>query len=251
MIFYFSGTGNSEWVANEIANKTKDNVFNIADYIKNHNKGIDIYNENVIGLVFPIYAWGVPKLVISFLKELNVKEDAYRFAICTCGDEAGLALQRLSRIFPIDAGWSVSMPNNYILLYDVDSKDLARSKVHGASLKIPFISEAIQKREKIWDVHKGTFPLLKSYVIYPLFTILANNTKAFYQETNCTSCGLCENICPLNNITLKEGQPVWSNHCTQCLACLHRCPVQAIQYGKSTKSKERYTFNNWKKYFKI
>ncbi|WP_408610337.1 EFR1 family ferrodoxin [Lacrimispora sphenoides] len=51
------------------------------------------------------------------------------------------------------------------------------------------------------------------------------------------SCGKCAELCPLNNIILTDGKPVWGNHCTHCMACLHRCPTEAIEYKKKTQGK--------------
>lgn len=242
MIFYFSGTGNSEWVARRIAEGTGDNAVSIGDIIKNGNTNISLDNEKTVGVVFPVYAWGVPDPVIKFVKNLNTEKDAYRFAVCTCGDEAGLTLKRLNNIFPFDGGWSIIMPNNYIIMYDIDSPEQTKQKIDNAKLKIPKICEAILSKQKIWDFYKGSFPLIKSYVVNPLFNNYATSTKDFKTESSCTSCGLCERVCPLGNIALKDKKPIWGNNCTQCLACIHHCPVKAIQYGKHTTNKGRYTF---------
>jgi len=247
MIYYFSGTGNSEWVAHEVATKTNDKAVNMAEFLKNGNKEILTSNDDVIGLVFPIYAWGVPKPVLSFIKQLKLNNDSYRYAICTCGDEAGLALNRLHKILPLNSAWSISMPNNYIIMADLDSMDIAKEKVNTAMNKIPSICNSINKKEKVWDTKKGSLSILKSYVINPLFSMSANHTKSFIAEMTCSSCGLCEKVCPLNNIKLLNGKPEWSNHCTQCLACIHHCPVKAIQSGKGTKQRGRYTFNSFRK----
>lgn len=245
MIYYFSGTGNSEWVAHEVAAKTNDKAVNIAEFLKYGNKEILTSKDDVIGFVFPIYAWGVPKPVLSFIKQLQLSNATYRYAICTCGDEAGLALNRLHKTFPLTSGWSISMPNNYIIMADLDPVDIAKQKVNAAIHKITSISNSINKKEKVWDTKKGSLSILKSYVIYPLFSMSANHTNSFTAEQTCTSCGLCEKVCPLNNIKMSNGKPEWSNHCTQCLACIHHCPVKAIQFGKGTKQRGRYTFKSF------
>jgi MinD superfamily P-loop ATPase len=50
----------------------------------------------------------------------------------------------------------------------------------------------------------------------------------------CNGCGICARICPVKNIDLAKGRPVWRYHCEQCLACLHWCPRSAEEYGKDT-----------------
>ena len=65
-------------------------------------------------------------------------------------------------------------------------------------------------------------------------------SKLYYTEA-CTSCGLCQELCPMSCITGdNEGHPVWEGRCTMCLACLHNCPSRAIEHGQDTKGKERY-----------
>lgn len=66
------------------------------------------------------------------------------------------------------------------------------------------------------------------------------HSKKFYATNKCISCGKCENVCPLKNIHLKEGKPIWGNNCTHCMACICSCPKAAIEYGKHTKNRERY-----------
>ena len=109
MIFYFSGTGNSKWVAKEIASLIKDNCIDICEL----NEVPNIDNEEQIGFVFPIYAWGVPEVMVNFIKKLN-KTNAFTFCICTCGSEAGEALKKLSKIYRLDSSYSIIMPSNYI-----------------------------------------------------------------------------------------------------------------------------------------
>ena len=64
--------------------------------------------------------------------------------------------------------------------------------------------------------------------------------KAFAASDACTSCGLCAARCPLNNIALEGGRPVWKGTCTHCMACIGGCPAEAIEYGEKSKGRRRY-----------
>ena len=64
--------------------------------------------------------------------------------------------------------------------------------------------------------------------------------KDFWVEKTCNGCNICADICPVNNIVVKNGKPEWQHHCEQCWACAHWCPKKAIQYKESTQHKERY-----------
>ena len=142
MIFYFSGTGNSRWAAEQIAALTGDETRDISRL----EKTPEIRNEGQSGLVFPIYAWGVPEPMLDFVKTLE-KTNAFTFGVCTCGEEAGLAMKKLSALYPLRSSYSLVMPNNYILGADVDDDQTARQKIHEAE-------KAIQQ---VCPQHQGFF----------------------------------------------------------------------------------------------
>ena len=64
--------------------------------------------------------------------------------------------------------------------------------------------------------------------------------KSFYADEKCTSCGICQRICPADNIVMTGGRPAWNHRCEQCFACLHWCPEESIQFGKKTADRKRY-----------
>ena len=70
-------------------------------------------------------------------------------------------------------------------------------------------------------------------------------TKDFFYTDKCIGCGKCVKLCPLNNVTLQAGKPVWGDNCTHCMACIGNCPTQAIEYGEITKTKEQYNFGKF------
>ena len=131
MIFYFSGTGNSRWTAEQIAALTGDKAHDITK----PNDMPELKHQTQIGLVFPVYAWGAPEPMLKF----------------------------------------------------------------------------------------------------------ARSTKAFYTTAACNGCGLCAQNCPACTIRHPNGKPAWSKQCYQCLRCINECLRRAIQYGKSTETRSRYT----------
>ena len=40
---------------------------------------------------------------------------------------------------------------------------------------------------------------------------------------------------------MKGGRPAWSDRCALCLRCYHICPHRAVQYGRATAAKSRYS----------
>lgn len=245
MIYYFSGTGNSKWVAEELARRTGDEVQSIAALQKDGSVSVYANCGSRIGVVFPIYAWGAPLIVERFCKSLTMMEGVYAYAVCTCGDEAGLALKRLKKMFDFRAAWSVAMPNNYVIGFDLDTPEQEAKKVEAASGKLENIAKSILAGESVYEVNEGAGARMKTGFIRPMFNTFARSTRSFSVDDNCNSCGLCERICPIDAIELQNGKPVWvKKHCTQCLGCINRCPQRAIQHGTGTAKRGRYYFKS-------
>lgn len=243
MIFYFSGTGNSKWVAKNIAERINDKVYDISKL----NEIPEIKKEKQIGLVFPIYAWGIPEPMILFAKKI-IKSNAFTFGICTCGADAGIALKKLSKIYQLDSCYSVIMPSNYIIGEDIEKECIILNKIENAKKEIDKISREIMQKQKIYRVNEGKYPKLKSTIVNTGFNKFARTTKPFYvDKEKCNGCGLCAKSCPASTITLVDGNPIWDTKCYQCLRCINYCPQKAIQYGKETEKRGRY---NIEKYLK-
>lgn len=241
MIFYFSGTGNSKWVAKQIAEKINDKYLDISKI----NEIPEIYDEEQIGLIFPIYAWGIPEPITMFVKKLK-KSKAFTYGICTCGANAGIALKRLSKIYHLDSSYSIIMPSNYIIGEDIEEKTIILNKIEMARKELDIISNEIMQRKKVYRVNEGTFPILKSIIINKGFNNFARTTNPFYvNEEKCNGCGLCARNCPASTITLTDGKPIWKEKCYQCLKCINYCPQCAIQYGKETEKRGRYNIEKY------
>lgn len=254
MIFYFSGTGNSRWVATEMANRLKDNLYFIPDANKESIVNYTPQKGEKIGFVFPIHAWNVPKLVRLFIKKLELKgyNKQYIYFICTCGDDTGYAGSKFKKMiakknWKCQAGFSIQMPNDYVLFkgFDVDPTELVEQKLKKAEISIDDIGSFIEKEGNIFKVHKGTFPAFKTFIINPFFERNLIDSKKFFVTETCTYCKKCAKVCPMDNIVWK-GKPIWGNACISCLGCYNVCPKKAIQYGKVTLSKGQYYFPNKK-----
>lgn len=239
MIYYFSGTGNSKWIAEQLAKKTLDtavNLMNCADEVS--------VNDQTIGLVFPVYAWGPPEPVLAFVKKLRGKP-AFSFGVCSCGGETGETLEKLNRIFPMSGMFSVEMPNNYIIGSDVESSESIQKKFTYAQKRLDEVAKQILAKRPVVEVHQGKAAWLKSNIINYFFNRFARNTKLFYATDRCNSCGICAMSCPAKSIQMVQGKPRWGANCYQCTACINGCPQNAIEYGKATAKRKRYKIKEY------
>lgn len=249
MIFYFTGTGNSGFVAHELEKLLREKA-----YFMNH-KSTDEPDGDSIGFVFPVYAWGVPPNVLHFIKKLSfgfwesVKINQLPvWIVMTCGDEVAKAPDMIARELAqsgieAESIWSVIMPNNYVILpgFDVDPSDIEKRKLKDSASRIREIASGIKNHRKCIDVTRGSLPWLKSKLIYPLFKRWGILPRKWHSTDACIGCGICVKSCPCSNVELDvTGRPIWDNNCCSCLACYHSCPNHAVEYGKETRRKGQY-----------
>ena len=265
MIFYFSGCGNSKHVAETIAAGLNDTLTFIPEAARENRYDYTLAEGERLGFVFPIYSWAPPKLVLDFVKKLNIKVGPstlrgasgttgsgtlpYTYFACTCGDNCGLT-EKVFRKAVEEKGWtlsacfSVQMPETYIGMagFKLDTPENAKLKIDRADNLLRRNIPRLINKEHFSEMIVGSLAWLKTYLVNPGFNRSATDDSKYRVTEACIHCGKCVEICPLKNITLEEGRPKWHGHCTMCMGCYHHCPVNAIQYGKATEGKGQYYF---------
>jgi NAD-dependent dihydropyrimidine dehydrogenase PreA subunit len=254
MIFYFSATGNSKYVALKIAAETKEEPIAIADCVKNREFTFEVKDKERIGFVTPTYFWGLPSIVCEFLEKLELRmPDSYHpyiYHVATFGTTTGQVSHMVNELLKkrglsLDGRFSVQMPDTWTPVFNLTDKEKIRKINHEAEKQIAEAAGKI-RREFAGDFSRRKVPMIAVRLYYPLYE-RKRKTKYFTVEDNCIECGLCAKKCPVAAIEMQAGRPVWvKEKCTLCLGCLHRCPKFAIQYGKKTKKHGQYVNPNVK-----
>ncbi len=245
-IYYFSGTGNSLKVALDLAAELEndENTVKIIPIVKAMEEELDLACDR-IGVVSPVYMWGLPKIVNRFLGKL--KTDKYVFVIATnAGSIAGTLIEArkllASHGTELSAGFSLVMPSNYTPFGGAPPERRQQELFFLATKRIKEIA-GIVREEKKGILEKGF--ILKNIIMtgfvrrmsLPQIPKICQN---FLADDKCVGCGTCVKVCPVDNIELVNDRPKWQDNCELCYACLQWCPKEAIQYKNKTQDKRRY-----------
>lgn len=246
MVLYFSGTGNSQYVAQRIAAALGDELLSMNDRIKAEDNSLVKTDEHLV-IVTPTYAWRIPRLVESWLRQTEFPGARQVWFVMTCGGEIGNAAKynhalcqekQLAYMGTVQ----IVMPENYIAMFNAPQAEEARQIVAKAEPDIDRAISAIADSQAFPTPRNNLYDRFMSGPVNPIFYSFFVKAKAFTAGDACTGCGQCVRLCPTNNITIQNGRPVWGGDCTHCMACICRCPAEAIEYGKKSIGKPRYYY---------
>ena len=248
-VYYFSGTGNSLWVAKQIAEKTNAKLISIPSVMEKERV---TPAANTVGVVFPVYYAtndsGIPLIIHRFIQKLENLHSKYIFAVCTCGSMSGTTIENLAKLVKsqngeLSAGFTLKM-NDKTIPQEKQEKMLAKQKQKINEIYAYISAKKIGRLESRGIMRKIVMAPLLYLAIKPAFSRryrrLSNSThlpfrelvpladKSYKVNEKCISCGTCAKVCPVDNIKLMAGKPVWLHHCETCLACYVWCPKEAI-----------------------
>lgn len=243
MVFYFSGTGNSQFAALRLAEMLGDQqVVSINRYLKSGERAV-VRSDRPLVFVAPTYSWRLPKVVEQWIMEAEFQGNRDAYFVLTCGGSCGNAAAYAEKLC-VKKGLRfmglapVVMPENYLALFPTPDGAECRRIMENAEPTIAALGERIQAGQQFGRPDISLGERLESGPVNPLFYALFVHDKGFRVSERCVSCGKCALRCPLNNIALTKGRPVWKGNCTHCMACIGGCPTGAIEY--KSKSKERH-----------
>ena len=257
MIFYFSGTGNTRWAAEQLAAATQERLFFIPEELETACE-YTLEDDERIGFCFPVHGWQPPRIVREFVRRLTFQSlphslhSHYAYTLCTCGDSTGLAVAMLAKELAakgivLQSSQSLILPESYVCLpfMYTDTPEREREKKEQARHDLERYIEVVQKRQCGYSqLTLGLAPWAFSHVIGAYFNRFMITDKKFMVDADvCTHCGLCAKVCPVGDIEFTDV-PAWKNDssCTCCLSCYHHCPVHAINYGNITRKRGQYYY---------
>lgn len=224
MVFYFTGTGNSLYVAKQL----DTHPLSIPQVI--HQPHLE-FTADRIGVVAPVYGHEVPNMVKDFLKNSRFQTD-YFYVILTYGNRHGGAAelaQKLCESCGITASYInvILMADNWLPSFDMDEQRKIDKHVEG---QLAGILRDLNARKKM--ISKVTEDDRAAHRQFLQFTSQAPSDawQHLIRITGgCIGCGVCEKVCPSASIHVVDKRANYvPGNCQTCLACAHACPQKAI-----------------------
>lgn len=242
-IFYFSGTGGCLATARRIAREIPEySLVPIAA-----QKEAYTVDADAAGFVFPLYFSGLPRIVADFVRNIQFKQPCYIFAVVPCGlPWTGYALHQLQSMLKkkgqkLSTGFYLKMVDSYLPKFDPPKGEKLDETYRNVEIQMKNIIKQISARKTAVQREKpSTFLIYNFYSGYR--RAIRRYGRYFTTDGRCNGCGICQKICPVENVRLKDGRPEWGRSCEFCLACISFCPQKTIQWKNVTQKKGRYHY---------
>lgn len=239
-IYYFSGTGNTELVADMVkeeftARGYSVDMIKIEDVIKRELR-LDFDKYDFVGIGSQVIGFGPPRLVYEFVKNLPGGNGKKVFIFRTSGGvvpqnyNASKPLIRVlkakgygifhERLFSIASNWMVKFDDSVIKqLYEATRK------------KVGFMcGEVIEGKARELKAEGLKWNFIRMMIPVFSFGIKMTGMDLYADKSACSNCGLCVRTCPASNIYEKRGKIKFKFNCNGCMRCVYTCPKKAIKY---------------------
>ena len=189
MILFFSGTGNSEYVAERIGKDIGDTVLNLFDKIRKKDYSA-LQSDKPWIVVTPTYAWRIPRIVTDWLRKTELIGSRDIYFVLTCGGDIGNAGAFLRR-FCMEKGLedrgcaSVLMPENYIALFETPSEEEALALIERAEPKITDIARMIKEGRILPEQQVNGKDKIRSGLVNTVFYPLMVHAGKYYATDAC------------------------------------------------------------------
>lgn len=250
-IYYFSGTGNTAWVARRLAEQLNSLGNRVVATSCEEIAAADVDPAacDVLGIAFPVSASFAPPVFREFLQGLPPCPGKPLFAITSAGYAAGDTAWYAVKPLQVK-GYepfllaNVVVANNFYIppmdFLPVTPPDKMPRQLEKAGHKIAHLADLIHRRERHIE---GADPLGRLMGIgqrWGYDTFESHLLGTLFADETCTGCGWCARHCPVDNIEITEARVSFSDHCILCMRCYSFCPASAIQATDKTRDTAKY-----------
>ena len=254
MVLYYSATGNTQFIAKQLARRLEDEAVNLLPRIRKQDFS-ELHSEKPFVICAPVHVCEPPRFLVAYLMATPLSGSPMVYFVFTSGGFAGIS-SSVGKLIAKKKGMlymgckELKMPRNYPLSkkYPMLSDKENLERLRGAAKEIPGTADCILCGRKMKGGRHVTFAeKLITMPFNPIWNKFRHSTKGFYTTDSCIGCGKCAGLCPLNRITMEKGRPKWEGNCSHCMACLANCPFEAIEYKGRTEGKPKYRIGKYLK----
>ncbi|MCL2576371.1 MAG: EFR1 family ferrodoxin [Defluviitaleaceae bacterium] len=248
LTLYFSGTGNTKYLAEIFSRKMRFACYSIEE---NADLGRLIASAKVVAFCYPIYGSRVPRPMRNFVaRHLEALRGKRLIIFCTQAMFSGDGARAFADLLPKNHAKIIyaehfTMPNNISHFYPplqspekvAKIKRNMQSKLRKTIVNIrmgKMVLRGFNPVSQVLGMMQGSF-------WYSLETI--GRRMVWIDDTKCVSCGLCAKICPTHNFEQKTGKPNPKGNCALCTRCMNHCPQKAIAILIPNFPKTQYNCN--------
>ena len=246
LVLYFSGTGNTKYIANKFAEKMNGKSYSIEEDVD--FKEIILESE-IITFCYPIYGSSVPLIMSDFVDKYKSYLNNKKLIILSTqmlfsGDGARVFVDLLRGVeFEVIYAEHFNMPNNLpnLPVINVKNGDKLKKKVAKAEKKLSEVCDDINAK----IIKKRGFNKVSKFLGYNLqrkgFTKLEKKIKDDVKvNDDCILCSACVKVCPKKNLFINNNKINSKGDCTICNRCVNVCPKQAITVFYHNKVRVQY-----------
>ena len=183
MILYYSGTGNSRYVARRMADALHEPLCNMNDRIKAGDTAPVETGARLI-IVTPTYAWRIPRIVRDWLRNTALPGAEQAWFVMTCGSEIGSA-DKYNRALCQEKHLTcmgtaqIIMPENYIAMFNAPQAEEARQIVARAEPDIDRAIAAVRAGTAFPPTRDNLYDRFMSGPVNPIFYSCFVKAEAF------------------------------------------------------------------------
>ncbi|MDP3914020.1 MAG: EFR1 family ferrodoxin [Bacteroidota bacterium] len=250
VVYYFSGTGNSENVARWMADiaKVKGMEVSLINIGKTVRREIEPPEPDALmAFVSPIHGFNYPPVMLNFLFHFPKGQNKVLLLNTRAGmlignwitpGLTGIAFYFSALIlklkgYSIRSMFPVDMPSNWISVHPGLNERTVKYLHERNQEKVYRFAEKVLSGGSDF---RGLYEIIQDVLISPIslgyyFVGRFFFAKTYYASADCNNCDLCIKACPVKAIKKVDNRPYWTFSCESCMHCMSNCPKRAIETG--------------------
>ncbi|WP_195428471.1 EFR1 family ferrodoxin [Clostridium sp. D46t1_190503_E9] len=239
LILYFSGSGNTKFIANKIEEEFVKNGCDIENHSIEEKINIKSFEYDYLILGFPKYFEYIPQNFMEYINDnLGMSYKEVKTMIFTTGkDKNKICFNELEKIllekkYKVIVTKNFKMPDSFIIsknYRNVKNNDLDRIYQSSSNEIKDTVANFLIENYSKEEINNFKATIMKRLYKFKTKDLYKNSYK-FSINSSCDKCNLCVKVCPTRNIEYIGDDIKFRDNCIMCCRCMSCCPKNAILY---------------------